>query len=121
MITDFLVLFREPDGRSQPHSPAFTERHQQHWRDWLTKYNQSGNLVGGQSLTLQGAILRNGQDPAQLGPHQIDKEIVGGYLLLKAATLDEAISIIRTCPIFEADGYAEIREIMGASTKLINT
>lgn len=38
-------------------------------------------------------------------------EIIGGFLLLNAVDLDEATEIMTTCPIFEFDGIAEIREL----------
>lgn len=37
-------------------------------------------------------------------------EIVGGYLLLKATDFDEAVALMQTCPVFDADGFVEIRE-----------
>jgi hypothetical protein len=36
---------------------------------------------------------------------------VGGYLLLNADDFNEAVDIMKTCPIYEFDGYAEIREL----------
>ena len=112
MQTDFLVLFREPDGRIEEHDPTFTQQHQQHWQAWFAKYGQLGKLAGGQALTLEGQVLQSAEGPAQPGPHKVGTEIVGGYLLLKATDLEEAASIIRECPIFEAGGYAEIRAVM---------
>ena len=109
--TQFLVFLREPDGRRQPHDPAFTSQHQQDWQTWLTQWGQRGNLAGGQSLTLNGLVLPTATGPVQTGPHRVGLEIVGGYLMLKAATLDEAVAIMRSCPVFDAGGYAEIREI----------
>jgi hypothetical protein len=32
-------------------------------------------------------------------------------ILLKAGSLDEAAGIAATCPIYEFDGYAEVREV----------
>ena len=66
-------------------------------------------MAGGQSLTLNGQVLLTATGPAQTGPHRVGLEIVGGYLLLKAAILEEAVFIMRSCPIFDAGGYAKIR------------
>lgn len=41
------------------------------------------------------------------------KDFIGGFLLLKAEDLKEAVSIIQTSPIYESNGYAEIREMYG--------
>jgi hypothetical protein len=40
------------------------------------------------------------------------KEIVGGYLICKASTYDEAVEIANGCPLLEyEDGSVEVREI----------
>jgi len=39
------------------------------------------------------------------------KEIVGGYISIKANGLKEAIEISMDCPIFNYDGNVEIREV----------
>jgi len=46
------------------------------------------------------------------GPYAESKEIVGGYLGIKANDLDEAIEIAKGCPIFDYDGSTEVREIL---------
>ncbi|MNL80742.1 hypothetical protein D3C87_2076680 [compost metagenome] len=45
------------------------------------------------------------------GIHHVGTEIVGGFLLLKAEDLDEATAIAASCPIYEFDGYSEVREM----------
>jgi hypothetical protein len=40
------------------------------------------------------------------------KEAVGGFVLIQASALEEAIAIARACPIFELqNGHVEIRAI----------
>ena len=39
------------------------------------------------------------------------KEVVGGYLLVRAETLDEAAEMSKGCPIFESGGSVEVRAI----------
>ena len=41
--------------------------------------------------------------------HKVGTEIVGGYLLLQANNLDEAVEIARELPVYEFNGYAEVR------------
>lgn len=110
-MKEFLILLREPDGRNQPHDPAFTETHQKHWNDWLSKLMAAGQLAGGQALTLNGRLLFPG-GMITSSIHQAGKEIIGGYLLIKATSLDEATSLMKDCPVYEAGGYAEVREGM---------
>lgn len=110
-MKNFLIIFREPDGRKIPHTPEEKQLHQQKWKSWFEKWGKEGRLTGGSGLTLNGSIIK-GQNPEVINDiHKVDTEIIGGFLLLKAKDLDEAVSITRSCPIFEFDGYAEVREM----------
>jgi len=105
----FLILFREPDGRLDDHSAEDITAHQNNWKTWLAKWGE--RLSGGNSLTLNGKMIK-GRDAIVVDDiHKVGTEIVGGFLLLKAENLDEAVAITRSCPIFEFDGYAEVREM----------
>jgi hypothetical protein len=46
------------------------------------------------------------------GPYTEGKEIVGGYALISANTLDEATQLSQGCPILEIGGTVEIRQVM---------
>lgn len=47
-----------------------------------------------------------------MGPYIEGKEVVGGYLIVKANDLKEAADLAKECPIYEHDGITEVREIM---------
>lgn len=110
-MKNFLVIFREPDGRKKEHSKLEIEDHQQHWKSWFEKWKPEGILKGGSGLTLNGKIIKPPGNEATDGIHKVGDEIVGGFLLIEAADLEKATEIIQSCPIFEFDGYAEIREM----------
>src|SRR6266480_948466 len=38
------------------------------------------------------------------GPYMEAKEVLGGYSLLETATIDEALEISKTCPVWIGDG-----------------
>jgi hypothetical protein len=46
------------------------------------------------------------------GPFAESKDIVGGYTLVQARDLDEAVELSKGCPIFEGEGVVEVRPIM---------
>lgn len=109
-MKNYIVLFREPDGRTEPHSAEDMTRHRQNWDNWFAEWAPKGNLAGGSGLTLDGRIIQQ-NGAIKNAVHQIGTEIVGGFLLLKASNLDEATAIAASCPIYEFDGYAEVREM----------
>ncbi len=45
------------------------------------------------------------------GPFVEAKEMVGGYLIVNAKDIDEAVEIAKGCPIFKEDGKVEVRPI----------
>ena len=111
-MKNYIVLFREPDGRAIEHGADEVARHRQNWKEWMEVWGAKGNLAGGSGLSLKGKVIR-GQGKVSEGIHCVGTEIVGGFLLLKAESLEEAVEIAESCPIYEFDGYAEVREMQG--------
>jgi hypothetical protein len=72
---------------------------------------QEGKLHSpGAPLQNAGKVVAKGSVVTD-GPFTEGKEIVGGYLIVKAKDINEAASISKGCPIFEVGGTVEIREI----------
>src|ERR1700761_2509301 len=111
-MKDYIVLFREPDGREDIHTEEETRAHRGHWADWFARWGKEGRLAGGDALTLEGRLITGDGSTIADTPHRVGKEIVGGFLLIKAVDLDEAARIMASCPIYEAGGYAEVRDLM---------
>jgi hypothetical protein len=112
MIKDFLVLFREEDGRATEPPAEVVREHQSKVKNWIKNASAHG-LVDGRALSLKGKVIRNQGRQTSDGPYApVGKEIVGGYMLIKAENLEAATELIKSCPVFEFDGFAEIREMM---------
>ncbi|HWB24991.1 MAG TPA: hypothetical protein VG738_05905 [Chitinophagaceae bacterium] len=110
-MKQFLVLFREPDGRKDEHTAEDIQQHREHWNAWMTKIIAGNILLGGAPLTLNGAVIKDGM--VFNGPYtRSDDEIAGGYLLIQDTNIDAAIETIKGCPVFDFGGFAEIRECM---------
>lgn len=111
----YMVLFREPDGRLEPHTTGEIKEHREKWAIWQNELITKGLLISGNALTLNGAVIglhAKGQ-PVSNGPYYVHQtEIVGGYLVIKATDIDEATAAIKTCPVFDFGSFAEIREVM---------
>ncbi len=111
----YLILFREPDGRQTPHSPEYMLQHQAKVKAWLNELINDKRLLSGNALSVNGKVISLQADGQLIsnGPYQVNgTEIVGGYLIINADSLDHATEIIKTCPIFDSDAFAEVREIM---------
>jgi hypothetical protein len=56
--------------------------------------------------------VKGSQKTVTDGPYAETKDIVGGYTLVEARDLEEAVDLSKGCPIFEVDGGVEVRPIM---------
>jgi hypothetical protein len=110
-MQDFIVIFREPDGRMDIHSIEENIQHQSKVKAWMEALVKSGNLSGGRALTLNGNVIDTNRN-VRHDIYKVGKEIVGGYILLKSDNLNQATELIKTCPILERGGFAEVREVM---------
>jgi hypothetical protein len=54
---------------------------------------------------------RNGNSVTD-GPYTEGKEVVGGYFVITARDLNEAVNISKECPGLEVGGSVQVRQIM---------
>lgn len=86
------------------------------WRTWISGLAESGKLSGAQPLAPEGRVLRGTAKKLTDGPFMEGKEVLGGYVLLKANDYDEAVKISEGCPILDDEnGTVEIRETTNMS------
>ncbi len=69
-------------------------------------------MVGGEALVPAGKIMSKGGQVVTDGPYTEGKEIVGGYIVVTAASVDEAVELAHGCPIFDNAGSLEVRPIV---------
>jgi hypothetical protein len=79
--------------------------------------NNGSKIINGnalQSVTTATTLRPDGADGLTTtdGPFVETKEALGGYYLVEAADLDEAISLARQVPLAAATGGLEVRPIM---------
>lgn len=113
-MKEYLLLFRggpqyqpatDPEHAQKPISPK--------WQAWMEALAKKDRLVGGQRLVGgTGAVLKGRKAQLTDGPFAEGKEVVAGYVIIKAGDLQEAAGLIQGCPILEHDDAStEIREI----------
>jgi hypothetical protein len=111
-MKEYLFLFRGGDTASLQQSPEKMQAHMQQWMLWMDNLGKQGKFIGAQPLNQTGKKVTGSKKAVTDGPFMEGKEMVGGYLMCKAKTYDEAVEIAKGCPILEfEDGVVEIREI----------
>ena len=112
-MKDYLLLFRGGDARriDEQKDPEKWQAHMMRWKTWMEKLGKAGKFVSGQPLAQEGAVIHGVKKQVTDGPFTEGKEIVGGYLMIKAGDQAEAIELSKGCPLLEHDGMVEVREI----------
>lgn len=115
-MKDFMLVFRNsPESQEQfvNQSPEQMQAEMALWNVWMGNLASQGKLVGGEPLYPGGKIIHGTKKKVTDGPFIEGKDVVGGYVIIKAADLDEAVSLSKDCPQLNADdGTVEVREIM---------
>lgn len=105
----YICILRSQSGDCEKPSASEMELMYAKYQAWQNKFTD--NIVDmGNKLGEGGSVVR--QDGVTDGPFIELKEIIGGYMLLKAKTLDEATAVIKESPMIGNAGVSvEIREL----------
>src|SRR5262245_47832780 len=90
----YLCLQRNLPGQGEPSerpSPAQMQA-------MYAKFNECGEKCRENLVDLVGRLGKGRVEPQPDGPFVELKELVGGYMVVAAADLDEAIRVARECP-----------------------
>jgi len=87
------------------------QRSLQKWGSWIQGLAQAGTFKAGEPLERGGKVVAGAKKLVTDGPFVESKEVVGGYLIVSAASLDEATIMSKGCPILEEGGSVEVRQI----------
>jgi hypothetical protein len=109
-MAEFLYLYR---GGQRGWTPEESQQIMQRWMAWFKELGASGHLKdGGQPLEAEGKVVRDKTGPVTDGPYAETKDLVGGYTLIEAPSLERAAELAKGCPILERQGLVEVRPIM---------
>ena len=113
-MKEYLLLFRGGEGKEmREQSPEKWQAHMQKWNSWMGGLAEEEKFLGAQPLNNEGRVITGSKKVVTDGPFMEGKEMLGGYLLCKADSYDEAVEIANNCPILEFDsGIVEVREVM---------
>ena len=115
-MKEFMYIFRGAIQNEEAFAQLSPEQMQvemQKWNTWMGDLTKKGKLIGGQPLLPAGKVIKGVTKKVMDGPFTEGKDIVGGYLLIKANDINEAVVLSNGCPSLDGpDGTVEVREIM---------
>jgi hypothetical protein len=110
-MKEFMLVFRQPSYDYSQVSPAEMQALSKKWADWAAGIAAQGKFgSNGHRLALEGKVIK----PSGVitdGPFVEIKEMLGGYMFIKADSLEEATTLAHGCPTLDENGSVEIRPI----------
>jgi len=111
VMKEFMFIFKGPYYEDLNMSPEEAEGNMYKWLDWVQQLKNEGVYVEGRPLMKGGKIVAGKNPVATDGPFAESKELVGGYFIIKANSLEEAVDHTKGFPDFAIDGSIEVREV----------
>jgi len=109
-MSEFVYLYR---GGETGRSPERAQQMMQKWMAWIKDLAEKGHIKDrGQPLERNGKLVTGKRKTVTDGPFAEAKDAIGGYTLIEARDLDQAVELSKGCPIFEVDGQVEVRPAM---------
>jgi len=112
LTSQYIFLVRGASCDSGGLSPEQMQAQMREVYTWIDDLTKKGVMTAAQPLTPGGKIVsgKNGSVISD-GIAAESKESVGGFFIVNAATMDEAVNIARTCPTFNHGARLEVRQI----------
>jgi len=111
----YLCLIYEDEKAWQKLSEAEMQKGMAEYNAFTDNIRKNGNYVGGEALqpttTAKSVRVRNGKISATDGPYVETKEQLGGYYLINAKDLSDAVQVASRIPGAK-HGTVEVRPIM---------
>lgn len=110
-MNQYLLIYRNDVSQEFNPSPEQMQAIMEQWGAWHEGLAKEDRLVASEALQTTGKILAP-DNVVTDGPYVEAKELVGGFTLIKAESMDKAIELSKGCPILASGDKIEIREIM---------
>ena len=109
-----MFLFRGGRPEDVPYTDEEMKDHMHKWGAWMELMTNKNQMKSGQPLDFGGKVVYKTDDGSfkSDGPFPEAKEMIGGYIIIQANNMDEAVEISKGCPIYENGGVVEIRELI---------
>ena len=111
-MDEYILIFRHEDG-SKVASPEQIQVWMKQTMDWIGGIAAQNKFSHGNGLPFDGAKVVHHKGIVTNGPFGEIKETIGGYIVVKAESVDEAVEFAKGSPVLQGDGNTvEVRKIM---------
>ncbi|HKJ33333.1 MAG TPA: YciI family protein [Balneolales bacterium] len=111
-MEEFVLIFRHEDGHKVA-SPEQIQIWMQQTMDWLGTIAAQDKLVSrGNGLSFDDSWVVRHNNVVTNGPFGDIKETIGGYIIVRAESVEEAVDFAKGSPVLQGEGNSvEVRKI----------
>jgi hypothetical protein len=114
-MEEYALIMRHEDG-TKIASPEQMEIWMKQTMDWIGGIAAQNKFVGGTGLPFDDARVvtkKNSKSVVTNGPFGEIKETIGGFITVKADSVEEAVEFAKGCPVLQGEGNSvEVRKIV---------
>ena len=110
-MDEFILIFRHQDGNKVA-SPEQIQIWMKQTMDWIGGIAAQNKFSVGNGLPFEDAKVVRPNNVVTNGPFGEIKETIGGYIIVKADSVDEAVAFAKGSPVLQGEGNSvEVRRI----------
>lgn len=110
-MDEYILIFRHQDGKKVA-SPEQIQVWMKQTMDWIGGIAAQNKFNVGNGLLFDDAKVVWHNNVVTNGPFGEIKETIGGYIIVKAESVEEAIEFAKGSPVLQGDGNSvEVRKI----------
>jgi len=110
-MEEFMLIFRHQDGNKVA-SPEQIQVWMKQTMDWIGGIAAQNKFIGGNGLPFDDARVVGYNNVVTNGPFGEIKETIGGYIMVKADSVEEAVEFAKGSPVLQGEGNTvEVRKI----------
>ena len=110
-MDEFMLIFRHEDG-AKVASPEQLQSWMKQTMDWIGGIAAQNKFSGGNGLPFDDSRVVHHNKVVTNGPFGEIKETIGGYIIVKADSVEEAVEFAKGCPVLQGEGNTvEVRKL----------
>lgn len=111
-MKDFMMIFLGETYEELGLTPEQTQEQMGKWFAWGNKMGAQGILKEGHALHAPTTRVVGAKRTVSDGPFVESKEIIGGYYVVSAESIEKVVEIAQDYPDYHLGGSVEIREVI---------
>ena len=110
-MNEYALIFRHMDGKEVA-SPEQIQQWMQQTMDWIGGIAAQNKFVSGTGLPFDEARVVHSNKMVTNGAFGDIKETIGGLVVVRAESVEEAVEFAKGCPVLQGEGNSvEVRKV----------